>query len=51
MTNLTLKRGKFSRPSGQWQDEDYDVLADGKVVGRIYEKAVRIIRLVKSREI
>ena len=20
-----------------WQDEDYDVLADGKVVGRIFE--------------
>jgi hypothetical protein len=36
---LTLKRGKLSRPSGQWQDEDYDVLADGKVVGRIYEDA------------
>jgi hypothetical protein len=35
--HLTLKRGKFSRPSGQWSDEDYDVLADGKVVGRIYE--------------
>jgi hypothetical protein len=30
-----------------WKHEDYDVLADGKVVGRIYEKAVRI----KSREI
>ena len=27
-----------SRPSGQWQDEDYDVLADGKVIGRIYEQ-------------
>jgi hypothetical protein len=26
-------------PSGQWPDEDYDVLADGKVVGRIYEDA------------
>jgi hypothetical protein len=23
----------------QWQDEDYDVFADGKVVGRIYEDA------------
>jgi hypothetical protein len=32
-------RAKFSRPSGQWQDEDYDVLADGKVVGRIYAPA------------
>jgi hypothetical protein len=35
---LILKRAKLSRPSGQWQDEDYDVLADGKVVGRIYER-------------
>jgi hypothetical protein len=35
MTQLTLKRASAS--PGQWQDEDYDVLADGKVVGRIYE--------------
>jgi hypothetical protein len=27
--NLILKRASASRPSGQWQDEDYDVLADG----------------------
>jgi hypothetical protein len=39
MTSLILKRGKLTRSSGQWQDEDYDVLADGKVVGRIYEDA------------
>ena len=26
---LILKRAKLSCPSGQWQDEDYDVLADG----------------------
>jgi hypothetical protein len=37
--NLILKRASASRPSGQWQDEDYDVLADGKVIGRIYEDA------------
>ena len=37
--DLILKRAKFSRSSGQWQDEDYDVLADGKVIGRIYEDA------------
>jgi hypothetical protein len=37
--SLILKRGKLSRPDGQWQDEDYDVLADGKPVGRIYEDA------------
>jgi hypothetical protein len=36
MTNLILKRGKLSRSSGEWQDQDYDVLGDGKVVGRIY---------------
>ena len=41
MTSLILKRGKLSRPSGQWQDEDYDVLADGKVVGRILEEGSR----------
>ena len=35
---LILKRAKFSRPSGQWQDEDYDVIADGEVVGRILEE-------------
>jgi hypothetical protein len=39
VTRLTLKRAKFSRSSGQWQHEDFDVLADGKVVGRIYEDA------------
>jgi hypothetical protein len=32
VTSLTLKRGKLSRSSGSWKDEDYDVLADGKVV-------------------
>jgi hypothetical protein len=34
--SLILKRASASRPSGQRSDEDYDVLADGKVVGRIY---------------
>jgi len=37
MSRLVLKRASASRPSGQWSD-DYDVLADGKAVGRIYEK-------------
>jgi len=32
---LTLKRASVSRPSGQWNDDDYDVLADATVVGRI----------------
>jgi hypothetical protein len=34
--SLLLKRAALSRPSGQWNDDDFDVLADGKVVGRIY---------------
>jgi hypothetical protein len=32
---LILKRASASRPSGDWNDDDYDVLADGVVVGRI----------------
>jgi hypothetical protein len=32
---LVLKRASASRPSGEWNDDDYDVLADGVVVGRI----------------
>src|SRR5262245_48821498 len=36
MTSLILKRGSASRPSGQWRDDDYDVLENGVVVGRIF---------------
>src|SRR5215813_1206618 len=32
---LVLKRASASRPSGQWSENDYDVLADGAVVGCI----------------
>jgi hypothetical protein len=32
---LILKRASASRPSGEWNDDDYDVLCDGDVVGRI----------------
>jgi hypothetical protein len=35
MVALLFKRASLSRPSGQWNDEDFDVLADGEVVGRI----------------
>src|SRR5260370_6468310 len=35
----TLKRASASRPSGEWSDDDYDVLADGVVVGRIMKAA------------
>jgi hypothetical protein len=33
---LTLKRASASRPSGEWNDDDYDVLAGGVIVGRIF---------------
>ena len=36
---LILKRTSASRPSGEWNDDDYDVLSDRKVVGRILEAA------------
>jgi hypothetical protein len=35
MDQLVLKRAAASRLSGEWNDDDYDVLADGIVVGRI----------------
>jgi hypothetical protein len=36
---LILKRASASRPSGEWNDDDYDVLADSVVVGRIMNAA------------
>jgi hypothetical protein len=33
---LILKRASTSRSSGQWRDDDYDVLENGVVVGRIF---------------
>src|SRR4030095_5422300 len=32
-------RAAASRPSGEWNDDDFDVLADGAVVGRIFNAA------------
>ena len=32
---LILKRASASRRGGEWKDDDFDVLADGVVVGRI----------------
>ena len=37
MSSLILKRASASRPSGQWNDDDFDVLADGAVAGRIFK--------------
>jgi hypothetical protein len=36
---LFLKRAAASRLSGEWSDDDYDVLADGIGVGRIMKAA------------
>ena len=34
---LALKRASASRLCGDWSDDDYDVLAEGIVVGRIFK--------------
>jgi hypothetical protein len=34
---LILKRASASRSSGQWNDDDFDVVANGIVVGRIFK--------------
>jgi len=34
---LILKRASASRPSGEWDADDFDVAADGAVVGRIFK--------------
>ena len=36
---LVLKLASASRPSGEWKDDDFDVFADGGVVGRIMKAA------------
>jgi hypothetical protein len=35
MIQLILKRASASRPSGEWIDDDRDVLAEALVIGRI----------------
>jgi hypothetical protein len=39
MGQLVLKRATASRPSGEWNDDDYDMLCDGIVVGRSMKAA------------
>src|SRR5262245_29290353 len=46
---LILKRASASRPSGEWSDDDYDVLADSVVVGRIFKAKRRAGRGTASR--
>jgi hypothetical protein len=37
MSDSLLKRAATSRPSGERNDDDFDVLADGEIVSRIYK--------------
>jgi hypothetical protein len=39
-----LERAALSRPSSQWNDNDFDVLAEGAVVGRIFKAGVSVAR-------
>jgi len=39
VTSLVLKGATASPPSGEWDDDDYDVLEDSAVVGRIMKTA------------
>jgi hypothetical protein len=34
---LILKRASASRSSGEWNDDDFDVVSDGAVVGRVFK--------------
>jgi hypothetical protein len=34
--SLILKRASTSRSSGQWSDDNYDVLENGVIFGRIF---------------
>jgi hypothetical protein len=38
--SLILKRGSAWRSSGKWRDDDYDVLENGVVIGRIFKVQV-----------
>jgi hypothetical protein len=37
MSQLILKRASALRPACEWNDDDYDVLAGGAVVGRMFK--------------
>jgi hypothetical protein len=39
VSSLIVQRASASRRSGDWSDDDYDVLADGVVIGRIFKAA------------
>jgi hypothetical protein len=37
VSGVLLKRASASRSSGEWNDDDFDVVANGAVVGRIFK--------------
>ena len=39
-----LERAALSRPSGLWNDNDFDVVANGEIVGRIFKAGVSVAR-------
>jgi hypothetical protein len=41
---LLLKRASASRPSGEWNDDDFDVPGNGEVVGRIFKANAAPVR-------
>jgi hypothetical protein len=45
------KSASASRPSAQWNEDDYDVLADGAVVGRIMNAAAHQTRSSRCRRL
>jgi hypothetical protein len=50
MGPLMLKRASASRPSGQWNEDDFDVLADRAVVGRIIKVTRGTVRRIVGVE-
>jgi hypothetical protein len=40
---LILKRASASRSSGEWNDDDFDVLANGEVAGRIFKANAALV--------
>ena len=51
MSQLLLKRASASRISGQWNDDDFDVLADGVVVSRIMKAAATPVEMSWMRSL
>jgi hypothetical protein len=46
---LVLKRASASRPSGSWNEDDFDVLASGEVVGRIFKVHAAFAKSLAAR--